>query len=186
MFECRTESCLVSGLSILQSLLEYKRHWYVLSRSILFFDIAFRFYLICSFIYSLSINIQQLPTPQSNIQQTSEFDGMPQCYAQQIIGRDMMSSENITSLDTERLAKGVRQVQAAIVPRLQDFTYLLLNPPHRDPIRTTVGIINKPLGATRLEVAHLFTALLSTNNLEIMEKLSELNTLSVLIVSVFV
>jgi hypothetical protein len=38
MFECRTESCLVSGLSILQSLLEYKRHWYGLSRLILLFD----------------------------------------------------------------------------------------------------------------------------------------------------
>jgi serine/threonine-protein phosphatase 6 regulatory subunit 3 len=112
---------------------------------------------------------------------------MPQCYAQQMIVRNEgMGSENITSLDTERLAKGVRQVQAAIVPRLQDFTYLLLNPPHREPIRTTVGIIDKPLGATRLEVAHLFTALLSTNNLEIVEKLSELETLTILIVSVFV
>jgi len=109
---------------------------------------------------------------------------MPQCYAQQMVGRnEMIGSEQITSLDTERLAKGVRQVQAAILPRLEDFTSLLVNPPQRDPIKTTVGIINKPLGATRLEVAHLITALLSSNNIEIMERLSELNTLPILIVS---
>uniref|UniRef100_T1JUY0 Uncharacterized protein n=1 Tax=Tetranychus urticae TaxID=32264 RepID=T1JUY0_TETUR len=70
----------------------------------------------------------------------------------------------MTPLDIERLTKSVRQVHAAIVPRLGDFHSLLTNPPEKSPVRTTIGLIEKPFGATRVEVVHLIRALLSSNN----------------------
>ena len=129
-------------------------------------------------------NIQTVPTPQTPVQQSTEFEAMPECYAQQSVGtNEGMGCEQINQLDTERLAKSVRQVQAALLPRLQDFSLLLEKPPERQPIRTTIGLIEKPLGATRLEVAHLITALLSSNNSDICDKLAQMNTLQTLIVS---
>ncbi|CAG2100730.1 unnamed protein product, partial [Medioppia subpectinata] len=103
-------------------------------------------------------------------------------YGQQMGNRtDINGCEQITALDTERLTKCIRQVEAAILPRLDDFSSLLDNPPPQQPIRTTVGLIEKPLGVTRLEVAHLITALLNTNNQEISDKLLQMNTLPLLL-----
>ena len=110
---------------------------------------------------------------------------MPECYAPQNINtNEMISCEQTTSLDNERLNKCVKQVQEAILPRLEDFSSLLEDPPHKDPILTTIGLIEKPCGATRLEVAHLFTALLSSNNVQINDKLAQMNTLPILIVCI--
>ncbi|XP_054159385.1 serine/threonine-protein phosphatase 6 regulatory subunit 3-like [Oppia nitens] len=157
IISCRTESSLVSGLTIIQSLLEYKRH-------------------------CMNINIQQhIMSPQNNINESSaEFEGMPQCFSQQMANR-VDGCGQPTALDTERLAKSIRQVEAAILPRLEAFSDLLENPPKQQPIQTTVGLIEKPLGAIRLEVAHLITALLSTNDESIREKLAQMNTLPILI-----
>ena len=137
------------------------------------------FHLIISF----NNNIQTVSTPQTPVQQSAEFEAMPQCYTQQTVSADEgIGSEQINPLDSERLAKSVRQVQEAILPRLEDFSTLLEKPPKREPIRTTIGLIESPLGATRLEVAHLITALLSSNNSEISDKLAKMNTLPILIV----
>ncbi|CAG2174224.1 unnamed protein product [Oppiella nova] len=153
IFTTRTESSLVSGLSIIQSLLEYKRH-------------------------CMNINTQHIPTLQTNVQ-NSEFEGMPQCYGQQM--QNLNGCQQPTPLDTERLTQCIRQVEAAILPRLHEFSSLLENPPQQQPIITTVGVIEKPLGATRLEVAHLITALLNTNNQQISDKLLQMNTLPLLV-----
>jgi serine/threonine-protein phosphatase 6 regulatory subunit 3 len=96
-----------------------------------------------------------------------------------------MPAEPVSPLDAERLTKGVLQVQSAIVPRLSDFNSILLEPPQRPPIHTSAGLINKPLGATRLEVVHLIRALLSSNNPELNVKLVELKTVPILIVSLY-
>ncbi|XP_015794215.2 serine/threonine-protein phosphatase 6 regulatory subunit 2-like [Tetranychus urticae] len=85
----------------------------------------------------------------------------------------------MTPLDIERLTKSVRQVHAAIVPRLGDFHSLLTNPPEKSPVRTTIGLIEKPFGATRVEVVHLIRALLSSNNPTINRKLTTLKTISI-------
>lgn len=117
--------------------------------------------------------------------QSGEFEGIPQCYGMSgmLPRMDSLTSEQMTPLDAERLAKGVRQVQASILSRLGDFHLFLVNPPERPAIKTTVGIISKPLGSARLDVAHLITALLSTNNPEINTKICELGTLPALFVS---
>ncbi|RWS31098.1 serine/threonine-protein phosphatase 6 regulatory subunit 3-like protein [Leptotrombidium deliense] len=94
---------------------------------------------------------------------------------------DLTGSDQMTALDAERLSRCVQQVHAAIIPRLSDFHIILLNPPERPAIHTTVGVIEKPLGATRLEVVHLIRALLSSNNPGINQKICELKTVPVLI-----
>lgn len=116
--------------------------------------------------------------------QAAEFEGMPQCYVQPMLPRaDLFGPEQMTQLDAERLSKGVSQVQAAIIPKWKDFHSLLLNPLQRASIKTTVGEIAVPLGAMRLEIAHLITALLSSNNSAIADKLAELETIPILVVS---
>jgi len=69
----------------------------------------------------------------------------------------------------------------AILPRLPDFTRLLTSPPFRSPLKTTAGTLEPPLGATRLSVAKLICALLTTNNFEVIKSLKELKTVDVLI-----
>lgn len=134
--------------------------------------------------YSLfcSANISQPAVPPSmQSTSTSEFEGIPPCLAHPMF-KDM-AADQVSPLDAERLTKGVLQVQSAIVPRLSDFHDILLNPPQKSPIQTSVGVITKPLGATRLEVVHLIRALLCSNNPEVNQKLVELKTVPVLIVS---
>lgn len=159
MFEgSMSETALVSGISVLQSLLEYKRH--------------------CA-------NLQPPLQPQSVNESSSnaDFEGMPQCLSdQQIFNKLEVATEPVSSLDAERLSKCVRQVHAAVIHRLSDFHSILMNPPPKEPIETTVGQI-VPLGACRLEVAHLIRALVSSNNPEINSKLVELKTFPLLIVS---
>lgn len=126
----------------------------------------------------------QISTANGNGLQAAEFEGMPQCYVQPMLPRgDIFGPEQMSPLDAERLSKGVSQVQAAIIPKLDEFHSLLLNPPQKQPIRTTIGEISIPLGSTRLEIAHLITALLSSNNPAVSEKLAALETIPVLVVS---
>jgi serine/threonine-protein phosphatase 6 regulatory subunit 2 len=96
---------------------------------------------------------------------------------------EMIDSNVMTVLDVERLKKGVQKVHAAIIPRLEDFHSILLNPPSKPSIQTTFGTISQPFGITRLEVVHLIQALLSSNNPQINRKIEELKILPVLIVS---
>jgi len=90
---------------------------------------------------------------------------------------------NVPSVDIEKLTKSVLQVHAAIEPRLLDFHSLLIDPPPQKPVQTVVGLIEKPFGATRIEVVHLIRALLSSNNPKINRKIEEIKTLVVLLVS---
>ncbi|KAI1296809.1 Serine/threonine-protein phosphatase 6 regulatory subunit 3 [Halotydeus destructor] len=151
----RTETSLVTGITVLQSLLEYKKH---------------------------SINIQQhLPANQQNLTDI-EFEGVPQCLAPSSVSfKPDGAPEPMSTLDADRLAKGVIQVQSAIIPRLDDFHSILLSPPAKDPVITTVGLIEKPLGASRLEIVHLLRALISSNSLTVNNKIAELKTLPIII-----
>lgn len=47
---------------------------------------------------------------------------------------------------------------ASILPRLKDFTDLLVDPPNKNPVKTTAGLLEPPLGQARLRkfVAKLF------------------------------
>ncbi|KAK4877234.1 hypothetical protein RN001_009740 [Aquatica leii] len=68
-----------------------------------------------------------------------------------------------------------------IVKRLKDFHSLLLDPPKKRSINTMLGILDPPLGNTRLQVTKLIATLISTNNLEFIKELILLGTLQVLL-----
>ncbi|XP_026088074.1 serine/threonine-protein phosphatase 6 regulatory subunit 2-like isoform X1 [Carassius auratus] len=69
----------------------------------------------------------------------------------------------------------------AIEPHLKDFQQLLLNPPTRSAILTTVGVLEQPLGSARLHVARLVASLLQTCDLSICQEICRLNTMDLLL-----
>lgn len=75
----------------------------------------------------------------------------------------------------------IEKIQGEIEKHLIKFHELLLNPPKQQPIKTTFGIIQKPLGYMRLEVVNLIRALIGTNSPNIIRKLVELKTMKVII-----
>lgn len=151
IFEGKSETCLVSGISVLQSLLEYKRH--------------------CA---NLQPPVQ--PNNANDSSSNADFeDGLPPCLTDQVFNQLEVSSGPVSSLETERLSKCVRNVHNAIIHRLGDFHDILLHPPPRDAIKLTVGHII-PLGEFRLEIIHLFRALVSSNNPDINSKFATLKT----------
>ncbi|KAM5287872.1 serine/threonine-protein phosphatase 6 regulatory subunit 2 [Ctenodactylus gundi] len=68
-----------------------------------------------------------------------------------------------------------------IEPRLKDFHQLLLNPPKKEAILTTIGVLEEPLGNARLHGARLMAALLHTNTPSINQELCRLNTMDLLL-----
>lgn len=87
------------------------------------------------------------------------------------------NAEQMTALDVERLRAGVDKVLAAVLPRLGDFLKLLTDPPQKSGWTTTFGVLDPPLGQTRLEVCHLVNALVNSNNDDVNKKLAELGAL---------
>uniref|UniRef100_A0A671SUN3 Serine/threonine-protein phosphatase 6 regulatory subunit 2-like n=1 Tax=Sinocyclocheilus anshuiensis TaxID=1608454 RepID=A0A671SUN3_9TELE len=69
----------------------------------------------------------------------------------------------------------------AIEPHIKDFQQLLLNPPTRSAILTTVGVLEQPLGSARLHVARLVASLLQTCDLSICQEICRLNTMDLLL-----
>ncbi|XP_042553969.1 serine/threonine-protein phosphatase 6 regulatory subunit 2 isoform X2 [Dipodomys spectabilis] len=68
-----------------------------------------------------------------------------------------------------------------IEPWLKDFHQLLLNPPKKEAILTTIGVLEEPLGNARLHGARLMAALLHTNTPSINQELCRLNTMDLLL-----
>ncbi|XP_072452550.1 serine/threonine-protein phosphatase 6 regulatory subunit 2 isoform X2 [Notamacropus eugenii] len=68
-----------------------------------------------------------------------------------------------------------------IEPWLKDFHQLLLNPPKKMSILTTIGVLEEPLGNARLHGARLIAALLHTNTPSINQELCRLNTMDLLL-----
>ncbi|XP_066523851.1 serine/threonine-protein phosphatase 6 regulatory subunit 2a isoform X2 [Hoplias malabaricus] len=69
----------------------------------------------------------------------------------------------------------------AIEPHLKDFQQLLLDPPKKSAILTTVGVLEQPLGNARLHVARLVASLLQTSDHSICQELCRLNTMDLLL-----
>ncbi|XP_032690827.1 serine/threonine-protein phosphatase 6 regulatory subunit 3-like isoform X3 [Odontomachus brunneus] len=73
------------------------------------------------------------------------------------------------------------KISDATIPYLEHLHKLLLDPPYKPAVKTTVGLLECPLGNTRLHVAKLLMALLSTENLKIHESLANLGTFQTLL-----
>lgn len=88
-----------------------------------------------------------------------------------------------SSLDIENLTHGVNHVLYAITPRIKDFHSLLLNPPKPRycAMPTTIGILEPPLGNTRLQITKLITALIQTNSHEVNVELANSGTIGVML-----
>ncbi|XP_046889669.1 serine/threonine-protein phosphatase 6 regulatory subunit 2 isoform X1 [Hypomesus transpacificus] len=76
----------------------------------------------------------------------------------------------------------------AILPHLTDFHQLLLDPPKRGPMLTTLGVLKEPLGNSRLHAARLVASLLqsgsqtsSPTNTGVLQELCRLNALDLLL-----
>ncbi|XP_073327456.1 serine/threonine-protein phosphatase 6 regulatory subunit 2 isoform X2 [Pagrus major] len=72
----------------------------------------------------------------------------------------------------------------AIQPHLLHFHQLLLEPPKRNPMLTTLGVLEEPLGNTRLHVARLVASLLYTSSAShavVAQELCRLNTMDLLL-----
>uniref|UniRef100_A0A1A8HID2 Protein phosphatase 6, regulatory subunit 2b n=1 Tax=Nothobranchius korthausae TaxID=1143690 RepID=A0A1A8HID2_9TELE len=72
----------------------------------------------------------------------------------------------------------------AIQPHLTHFHQLLLEPPKRDSMLTTLGVLEEPLGNTRLHVARLVASLLYTSSAShavVAQELCRLDTMDLLL-----
>uniref|UniRef100_A0A8C4IG04 Protein phosphatase 6, regulatory subunit 2b n=1 Tax=Dicentrarchus labrax TaxID=13489 RepID=A0A8C4IG04_DICLA len=72
----------------------------------------------------------------------------------------------------------------AVQPHLIHFHQLLLEPPKRNPMLTTLGVLEEPLGNTRLHVARLVASLLYTSSAShavVAQELCRLNTMDLLL-----
>lgn len=83
--------------------------------------------------------------------------------------------------DLEHRQKVTQSTVKTIQKRLKDFHNLLINPPKKRQIVTTFGVLEQPLGNTRLQVARLLAAVISTNNTDAMQELIDLDTMQVLL-----
>ncbi|XP_043248418.1 serine/threonine-protein phosphatase 6 regulatory subunit 3 [Colletes gigas] len=73
------------------------------------------------------------------------------------------------------------KISNATLRYLEQLHKLLLDPPYKPPVKTTAGMLECPLGNTRIHVAKLFTALMTTENVKIYETLVELGTFQTLL-----
>nr|XP_020468333.1 serine/threonine-protein phosphatase 6 regulatory subunit 3 isoform X3 [Monopterus albus] len=69
----------------------------------------------------------------------------------------------------------------AVKPQLKDFHQLLLEPPKKSVMKTTWGVLDPPVGNTRLNVVRLVASLLQSNTHSINIELISLNTLGVIL-----
>uniref|UniRef100_A0A673WIS2 Protein phosphatase 6, regulatory subunit 3 n=1 Tax=Salmo trutta TaxID=8032 RepID=A0A673WIS2_SALTR len=74
-----------------------------------------------------------------------------------------------------------QSILEAVRPRLKDFHQLLLEPPKKNIMKTTWGVLDPPVGNTRLSVVRLVASLLQTNTHIINMELINLNTLGVIL-----
>uniref|UniRef100_A0A0A9XKM4 Serine/threonine-protein phosphatase 6 regulatory subunit 3 n=2 Tax=Lygus hesperus TaxID=30085 RepID=A0A0A9XKM4_LYGHE len=92
------------------------------------------------------------------------------------------NDEQPVSVDVNKSTNpALSSIVLAIVPHLPKLHNLLINPPKKTPFRLACGVIDPPLGNTRLTVIKLIAALISTQTPEVNEKLDELNTVQVLL-----
>jgi len=83
--------------------------------------------------------------------------------------------------DIDRQQAVLQTTVDCLIPRLPQITALLIKPPHKPPVHTTWGVLKVPLGRTRLSLAKLVSALLSTNHGPLNSALAQANTATVLL-----
>ncbi|XP_031414937.1 serine/threonine-protein phosphatase 6 regulatory subunit 2-like [Clupea harengus] len=88
---------------------------------------------------------------------------------------------DLYSQGSERSYTVSGSILRAIEPHLKDFQQLLLDPPKKSAILTTVGLLEQPLGNARLHVARLVASLLQTSDASLCQELCRLNIMDKLL-----
>jgi len=83
--------------------------------------------------------------------------------------------------DIDRQQAVLQSTVECLIPRLPQITALLIKPPFKSPVHTTCGVLQVPLGRTRLWLAKLCSALLSTNHPPLNSALASANMATVLL-----
>lgn len=91
------------------------------------------------------------------------------------------AQETMTPQDEERIRQGLTRTVSAILPRVRDFHQLLIDPPKKQPISTTFGTLDPPMGSTRIHLARLISAFLFANVHSVNVELNNLGTMQVLL-----
>ncbi|XP_008200387.1 serine/threonine-protein phosphatase 6 regulatory subunit 3 isoform X2 [Tribolium castaneum] len=91
------------------------------------------------------------------------------------------SNINDEAIDIEHKEKVIKSTTEAILGHIKDFHELLINPPIKSSINTSVGILETPLGNTRLQVTKLFAAIIASNNTRLAEEIVSMDTFSILL-----
>ncbi|XP_063910492.1 serine/threonine-protein phosphatase 6 regulatory subunit 3 isoform X1 [Zophobas morio] len=86
-----------------------------------------------------------------------------------------------TIINVEQRERVIQSTTETILGHLKDFHDLLLNPPKKTPISTTVGTLQTPVGNTRLQVTKLFAAAVASNNGRLLQEVVSLGTCTVLL-----
>merc|ERR1719400_2173246 len=83
--------------------------------------------------------------------------------------------------EIDRQQAVVESTSDCIIPRLPQLAALLTNPPTRAAVMTTCGVLDPPLGKTRLALARLISALLATNHPPVNKAVAEANIATILL-----
>ncbi|MEE6482998.1 hypothetical protein FKM82_013397 [Ascaphus truei] len=107
----------------------------------------------------------------------SELGGMSGFYC----NLDGQLEMNPPGLDSSSNTQASLGTLLAIKQRLREFHQLLIDPPKKQSLQTTWGILDPPLGNTRLHVVKLLASTINTNNKTLNQELIELDTLNILL-----
>ncbi|KAM4651223.1 serine/threonine-protein phosphatase 6 regulatory subunit 1 isoform 2-T2 [Discoglossus pictus] len=88
---------------------------------------------------------------------------------------------NPPGLDSSSNTQASLGTLLAIKQRLGGFHQLLIDPPKKESLQTTWGILNPPLGNTRLHVVKLLASAINTNNRPLNQEIIELDTLNIML-----
>lgn len=89
--------------------------------------------------------------------------------------------------EQERLSRTSRAITESLLPLLPKTMHLLRHPPAQlyTPMPTTTGLLNPPLGNTRLQIVRLFQTLIQANVESLLDELHTTEFLALVLVTAF-
>lgn len=89
--------------------------------------------------------------------------------------------EKLAMLSSESISENLQILEEELEDYLIRLHDILKNPPKQEPIKTTFGVIERPLGYLRFEIVNFIKALIGTKSLKLMTRLVELDIIQVII-----
>ncbi|XP_044748318.1 serine/threonine-protein phosphatase 6 regulatory subunit 3 isoform X2 [Coccinella septempunctata] len=91
------------------------------------------------------------------------------------------SDINDEANDVQHKQQVLNNITTVLLGRVADFHNILLDPPKKMPLELTFGVLDPPLGQTRLQVLKLFVSVISLKNDELLLKMMSLGTFSTIL-----